>query len=92
MATPSQVKTGLDAVSGVIVKARERMAVAKASATEVSASLAGLATAYADVIATVNGYGTSDVFEAQAKAELAKLTSEFQALKTIVDAVAAINV
>lgn len=92
MATASQVKTGLDAVSAAIVRARERMVTAKATAAEVSDALAALPTAYGGVISTVNGYGDADAFEVQAKAELAKLTAEFQALKTIVDAVAAINV
>lgn len=89
MATPSQVKTALDDVARAIVKGRERMEAAKVSAGEVSAALGALATTYADVVTTVNGYGTSNAFEAAAKAELAKLVAEFGALKTAADGVAA---
>lgn len=89
MATPSQVKVSLDAVAAAIVKGRARLAEAKATATEVSTTLDGLATTYADVVATVEGYAPADAFEENAKAELAKLVAEFVALKQAADAIAA---
>ena len=91
MATSSEVKTALDAVAAAISKSRERMVGVKATASEVSAALGGLATLYADVVTTINGYGTTNAFEALAKAELAKLATEYTALKADADAVAAVN-
>ena len=91
MATSSEVKTGLDDIAKAIRTARQSMLVVKSSGATVSTDLAGLATAYAAVIATINGYSTSDAFESVSKAELAKLTAEFTALKSVADAVAAIN-
>lgn len=91
MATASEVKTGLDAVAAAIRAVRQSMLTVKATGVSVSADLGGLSTEYADLIATINAYGTTNAFEALAKAELAKLTSEFNALKAVSDAVAAIN-
>ena len=91
MATASEVKTGLDAIAVAIKNARQSMVTVKNTGGSVSTDLGGLPTAYAGVIATINAYGTTDAFEALSKAELAKLTSEFTALKAISDAVAAIN-
>jgi hypothetical protein len=92
MATASQVKVGLDAIAGVIAAQRKVMQTVKANAGGASGALAALGTDYADVIATIQGYGTADAFEALSKAEYAKLLAEFNALKTIADGVAAINV
>lgn len=92
MATASQVKTGLDAIAGVIANQRKAMTSAKNVGATASAALAALGTDYADVIATIQGYGTSDAFEALSKAEFAKLLAEYNALKTTADGVAAIGV
>lgn len=91
MATYSQVKAALDAVADSIAKNRARMVDVKATATEVSAALAALPTTYADVVTTINGYGTTNAAEALAKADLAKLATEYTALKADADAVAAVN-
>jgi hypothetical protein len=91
MATSSQVKAALDAVAEAIAKNRERMVGVKATATEVSVALGELPTLYADVVTTVNGYGTTNAFEALAKAELAKLATEYTALKDDADTIAAVN-
>ena len=91
MATSSEVKTALDAIAAFISKSRERMVGVKTTATEVSTALGGLPTLYADVVTTINGYGTTNAFEAVSKAELAKLATEYTALKADADAVAAIN-
>lgn len=92
MATASQVKVGLDDIASVIAAQRDVMKKAKSNAALASAALAALGTTYADVIATITAYGTSDAFEALSKAEYAKLLAEFNALKTVADGVAAINV
>lgn len=91
MASYSEVKSGLDAISDVIRGARAKALGHKAGAAVTSTELAALPTTYADVIATINGYGTSNASEAVAKADLAKLTTEFTALKAVLDATAASN-
>ena len=91
MATSSEVKTALDAVAAEISKNRSRMAGVKSTATDVSVALGALPTVHADVIATINAYGTTNAFEALSKAELAKLAAEYTALKADADAVAAID-
>lgn len=93
MASTSEVKAGLDDIAAAIRENRTVMAGCKAKAATVSTSLDGLATDYADVVNTINGYAsdTTDAFEMVAKAELAKLVAEFGALKGVSDAVAAID-
>lgn len=91
MASYSEVKAGLDAVAVTIRDARSELLACKSKSASISETLNALPTAYADVVATVNAYGTSNAAEANAKAELAKLTTEFQALKTIADGIAAIT-
>lgn len=91
MASYSEVKAGLDAVAEIIRGARSKVLGYKAGASVVSGELSSLATTYADVIATINGYGTSNAAEALAKADLAKLTTEFNALKAISDGIAAVT-
>lgn len=92
MATSSEVKAGLDEIAAAIRAQRAIVAKAIQNAGAASAALAALPTTYADVIATVNAYGTTNAFEALSKAELAKMTSEYQALKTVSDAMAAANI
>ena len=93
MATTSEVKSGLDEVADTIRAQREVMAKVKSNAALASAALAALPADKQPIIATINGYAvdTTNTFEKLAKAELADLTTEFQALKTIADAVAAID-
>jgi hypothetical protein len=82
MATTSQVKSGLDAITEIIKDAHATIAKAQSNTSIAVADLNALPTDYADVLATINGYGTVDAFEALSKAELAKLTTEFMALVT----------
>jgi hypothetical protein len=82
MATTSQVKSGLDAITEVIKEAHAVIAKAQSNTSIAVADLNALPTDYADVLATINAYGTVDAFEALSKAELAKLTTEFMALVT----------
>lgn len=89
MATSSQVKVGLDAIADIISSQRTVATKIVQSAASASDALAALPTTYADLITTVNAYGTSNAFEANAKAELAKLTTEFTALKGVIDAIKA---
>lgn len=91
MATYSEVKTGLDAIAAVIAEQRAVMGKVKSNSALASTTLADLATDYADVVATIQGYGTADAAEAAAKAELGKLVAEFTALKGVADQVAAIT-
>jgi hypothetical protein len=53
--------------------------------------LAAIPTDFASVISAVQAFGTTDPYEAAVKAKLAKLTTEFNALKTVADAVAGAN-
>lgn len=80
MATPSEVKTGMDAIAARISAARATVQKAQQNTGNAVADLNAIPNEFGDVIATINGYGTSDAFEAQAKAELAKMTAEFVAL------------
>lgn len=91
MATSSEVKAGLDNIAQTIRDSRSTMNSAKAKAQSASTELAELATTYADVVNTINAYpsNTTDAFEQVAKAELAKMVTEFTALKSAADAVAA---
>jgi hypothetical protein len=92
MATSSEVKTGLDAIASVISEARNVVLKAQTNTDGAVASLNALPTEYADVIATINAYGTVDAFEALSKAELAKLTTEFNALVNAGGAISAVEV
>lgn len=82
MATPSEVKTGMDAISERISNARATIKKAQLNSGSAVTDLNAIPTEFADVLSTINGYGTSDAFEALAKAELAKMTAEFSALVT----------
>ena len=82
MATTSEVKAGLDDVAQEIRTERQALKNAKARVAASVAALNSLPTKYADIVATVNGYTPTGSFETEAKDELAKLTTEFQALKT----------
>lgn len=90
MASYSEVKAGLDEIASIIRENRAVMTKVKSNAALASNSLADLATTYADVVATINGYGTANAAEAAAKAELAKMVTEYTALKYVADQVAAI--
>lgn len=89
MATASEVSTGLDAIADAIASQRGVVKKAVQNAAAASSALSALPGAYADVIATVQGYAGGNAAEDYAKAQLAALTSEFQALKTTSDGIAA---
>lgn len=80
MATSSEVKAGLDDISATIRQLRFEMKRCKVSVTNTKTALTNLPTQYADVVATVQAFGTTNAFEALSKAELTKLTAEYQAL------------
>jgi hypothetical protein len=93
MATPSQVKAGLDAIADLISGQRAVMEKVKSNAVGASAALGAIPTNFADVIATIDAYAanSTDYFERLAKAEKAKMATEFTALKADADAVAALD-
>ena len=91
MASYSEVKAGLDEIAQVIREKRAVLLKAKTNAADASAALDTLPATYAGVIATIEGYGTTDAAEALAKAELATLTAEFIAVKGVADDVAGIS-
>ncbi len=80
MATSTQVKAALDEVAGKIINARQNLINSKNVFSVQVGVLSDIVTQYNDVIATIGAYGTSDSWEAYQKAELAKITVEFQAL------------
>ena len=86
MATYSEVKSGLDQIAVIMAANKSVLTNGKNLAQQASDELGGLATTFADVIATIQAYGTTNSAEAFAKAELTKLTAEFQALKSAADA------
>jgi hypothetical protein len=79
------------AIAARLSDQRQVMLKVKANAGTASTALAAIPTDFADVIATVNAFGTSNAYEAAVKAQLAKMTSEFNALKAKADAVAAVD-
>ncbi len=81
MATTSEIDAALDSISQAIRTERQALKVSKARVGTSVNNLASLTTVHSGVIATINGYGTSDVYETYQKARFAKLTSEFQDLK-----------
>ena len=82
MATSSEVKAGLDGIASVIAGSIQGRANAKALLLSARNQLAGLPAQYADVLATINAYTPTGAFETLAEDELAKMTTEFTALKT----------
>lgn len=93
MATSSEIKAALDAVAKDIAAKRARLKAVVSEAADISAALASLPTVYQGVIATINAFpaNTTDTFEALQKAELAKLSAEFTAMKGKVDQIAAVD-
>ncbi|MBZ9926791.1 hypothetical protein [Mesorhizobium sp. BR1-1-4] len=91
MATTSEIEVGMAAISQRLSDQRQVMLKVKASAGTASTALAAIPNDFADVIATVTAFGTSNAYEAAVKAQLAKMTTEFTALKGKADAVAAVD-
>jgi flagellin-like hook-associated protein FlgL len=89
MATYSEVKQGLDEISAQIRAVQTRYNSAKSNIEAGSEALGAIPTKYADVIATIDGYTPTGAFETLSKDEKAKLQTEFQALKSTIDALIA---
>ena len=89
MATTSEVKAGLDDIAQRIRSSRKGFALAKDAIVKTRDGLNAIPTQYADVLNTIGLYGTADAFEALSKDELAKLTTEFVALRNSIDALIA---
>jgi hypothetical protein len=85
MATTSEVKAGLDDIAKAIRAERQAMKSAKARMVAGRGNLDQIPTVFSDVLATINAYGTTNAFEALAKAEFAKLATEFVALRGAAD-------
>lgn len=91
MATATEVDVALDAIAQIISEQRTVMNKAKSNAQLASDALVALTNDYADVIATVQAYGTTNAFEAASKARFNAFVTEYQALKSVADGVAAIT-
>jgi len=76
------VIAGLDDAARTIRTERQALSQAKARVGAAEANLAAIPTVFAAVIDAVNQYGSTDPFEAHAKALLAKLSVEYETLKT----------
>ena len=77
----SSVKSNLDEVARVIVASRRILGTAKENIAKEETKLNSIGSTYSEMINEINGYVGDDAFEAVCKDELAKLTTEFQALK-----------
>jgi len=91
MTTTSEVKSALDSVARSIRVHRDIVKKAISNAALSSVALSDLATEHAGMISTIQAYTGADSFETLAKDELARLTTEFLALKVDADAVAAVD-
>lgn len=93
MATFSEMKSGLDDISGLIRDNRAVLAKAKSNGAQASEALAAIPTTFAAVIAAIDAIpaNTTNVAEQLLKADKAKLATEFMALKAKADAIAAVD-
>jgi len=82
MATTSEVKAALDGIAAVISGSIQGRARAKAALVGARNQLAALPTQFADALAEIGGYTPTGAFETLAQDELAKMTTEFTALKS----------
>lgn len=82
MATFTEAKKGLDRVTDDIINARETYERARRHLVAAFQILDQIPNKYEDVSTTINGYTPDNDAEAQLKADLAELTSEFVALRT----------
>lgn len=91
MATTSEIEVGMQTMAARLYADRQTMVKVKQNASASSVDLAAIPNDFADVIATVNAFGAGNAWEVAVKAKMVKMTAEFQALKTVADAVAAAN-
>lgn len=85
MATPSEVKSGLDGISQLIAGSRRSREQAKASLLAARNQLVAIPDQFSDVITTINGYTPTGAFETLSKDEKDKLAAEFVALRTALE-------
>lgn len=86
MASVSEVKSGLQAISDLIAGSTQARDRAKTQLLSARNQLAAVPTQFSDVIATVNGYTPTGAFESLSKDEKDKLQTEFTALKSALEA------
>jgi len=93
VATYSEMKSGIDDISGLIRDNRAVLLKAKSNGSLASEALASIPTAFAGVIASIDAIpaNTTNVAEQLLKADKAKLATEFMALKAKADAIAAVD-
>lgn len=80
MATSSEVKAALDDIAKSIRTERQALVNAKARVTTAQSNLNAIPTTFADALGVINAYTPIGSFETLCKDELAKMTTEFQAL------------
>lgn len=85
MAYTSDVIGKLDQIAHVVNSNRAQLGSAKEQLSARAVNLAAIPTQYGDIIAEIQAYTGADAFEEQAKAILARLTSEFISLKDEAD-------
>ena len=83
MATTSEVKAGLDDIAVSIRNSRKAFEQSKARIQAAHSELVAIPTTFSDVIGTIDAFSaaTTNAFEMVAKAEKAKLATEFVALR-----------
>jgi len=89
MATPSEVKAGLDDIATIIRAQRIVVAGLISGGASASNELGNLPGQFADVIATIQAYIPDNEFESGSQSELTELTAEFLLLKDNADSIAA---
>ena len=85
MSSISEVKAALDAVAGMISSSIRQRTQIKVGLLAARNQLANLPTQHSAAITEINGYTPTGAFETLAKDELAKMTTEFLALKTALE-------
>ena len=78
----SSVKVGLDSASNYISTERAALQAAKARISDAVTNLASIPSLYAAIVTEINGYTPTGTFETLCQDELAKLITEYQALRT----------
>ena len=81
MATPSEVKAGLDDIAATIRTERQALKNCAARVSVALANLNAIPTTFAALIAEIDGYTPTGAFETLAQDEKAKLQTEFTSLK-----------
>jgi hypothetical protein len=89
MATTSEVKAGLDDIATSIRNCRQAYISSKSRVQTAYNELSAIPTTFSDVLTTIDAYTGADDFETLTKAEKAKLTTEFIALKNEINALIA---